>query len=931
VKPWFNKDGESIKTGEEWEEASMRESRGLNKFASWVAGYDIFISYRHAEAHDYAQSLERILESRGLMVFRDESEEDSGVSLNTFIKRACAARALIVVATPNVYESSNVLAELSGYLENRIGKWYRRPFSRVISVNVNQALSNAPSEPGEWRRLSDFVYEPENLEAVSSGNPSPQLVERLSRASSFMRSWRRFVLVMATVVLAIFLSIAGGSVYLRSVVHALTLNKVALSVAQGESTRLQQSNQLLNGENDALKTSTISLRNESTALTNANTILTGQNKDLKSQTTQLQSKADRLTSESTMLQTRIAAQKRLAEDPLVAYRLAQAAYALTPDHDNRKLILSALSKIDLFYGYEKNGYAIEDFKEPFILLGRQEKQRAPKEFLVFNMTTRKVQAASPKGDHAWIVPLEKSWRLITANFRSDSTVSDSTVYELWDENGNVLGEAANENSILFIEFLTPAKVSIPVRKEAKTLVWDLIKNTRQTVDIVSDESNRYVREIPLSMRKDGISAGSYRSGLVLMNLSGKIEEASYTAASFDPLFSTARWSSDDRYLALNYTETKRLGVWDPLVNFFIWLDAKGWIAECYSWSHKGHLLAFGGRTENQTDVTVELVDAGAPEQSRRVIYRGEVPIRAITFVPGDEQLAISDRNGNIFIVQISTGQLLGKGHQEGVNQLFSTQAELYSSGVNEFRAWSISPSPGKHWLFQSSADRTYSATGAADPSWKWLAVPYVNGQNGGGIELRNITSGETKLLPSSSRQYTMSLKFSDDGRWLVWETRDNLRVYETSSWVYRDFQLQEKDGQFISLSLQGETAYAHVLGRGWMDDTSKEYDYVIKLNENPLRVADTIRRKENTERSDKTPLLRDMEGWESGTLYKYQSYGVFSAPASGWAVSVKCRDEALGAQDCDVQFVPIDLNKTMNVYDVLLWKPTNRELKDWLR
>ena len=81
-------------------------SRILGKVAASIGGYDIFISYRHASAQAYAVELERRLESRGLMVFRDESEEDAGSSLETFVKRACAARTFVILVTDDVYYSS---------------------------------------------------------------------------------------------------------------------------------------------------------------------------------------------------------------------------------------------------------------------------------------------------------------------------------------------------------------------------------------------------------------------------------------------------------------------------------------------------------------------------------------------------------------------------------------------------------------------------------------------------------------------------------------------------------------------------------------------------------------------------------------------------------------------------------------------------------
>lgn len=912
----------------------MRQSRGVNKVASWIAGYDVFISYRHTEAHNYAKALEQVLESKGLMVFRDESEEDAGVPLEIFIKRACAARALVVLATPTVFESSNVHAELSSYLSQRINKWYRRPFSRIISINVDQALSNAPSEPREWRRLSDFVYEPETLEAIGNAIPSKEVIERLSRASIFMRSWRLFISAMAALLIAVLLSIGGASLYLNSVVHALSLNKAELLSAQKESAGLKSSNQLLNDQNEGLKSSISSLQGESRKLTDSNTLLTGQNIDLRNQTSQLQQETNQLTLQSTMLQTRIAAQTRLAEDPILAYRLAEEAYKLKPDHDNRKLILSALSKIDLFYGFQTEGYSIEDLKEPFVLLSGRPKGSEEKEFLVFKMNTLAIQAAKITASHAWIVPIGETWRLLTLNFNG-SGADAIPVYQLKDGDGRTLGETIQGRGLSGPKFINNGKVSIDLYKDPRLLVWDLVNDSKQFVlrDTNSNEGTYFYQIYgALDTRSDGVSAGHYDNGLVLIDKDGKIKMESYTPVEFDPssFFSAAKWSPDDQYLALNYFDRKRLGIWNPLKKSFVWLDPDKWIVDSYAWSLNGHLLAFSGRTENDIDVTVEVVDASSAELSRKIIYKGNVPVAGMAFLPGDEQLAVGDRDGSILIIQISTGQVLETAYQKGVRRLFSTQNAFYSSSPDLFRVWSTKPAPSKHWLFESSKNRVYRAVGAADPSWNWLAVPFVDNKKTGGIELRKIVSGERRDLDVPDTE-SMSVQFSENGKWLVLETLSTLRIYDASSWAYHDFKLLQGDGQFFSLRIVADTLYAHVLGRDWMSNTSNEYDYIITLNGNQPTLTGRVHSKDKKDKPDGSLLLKQIEGWEFGNLYKYQSAGISSSPDSGWAYYVKCRDQPLGARDCDIQFLPMNLQRIMSLYDSLLWKPTDAELKAWVR
>jgi WD40 repeat protein len=279
----------------------MRESRGLNKVASWIGGYDIFISYRHADAHGYAKNLEQVLESKGLMVFRDESEEETGVALKTFSKRACKARALVVLATPTVFESDNVFAELSSYLSQRIDRWYRRPFSRIITINVEQTLSRAPAERPEWGRLKHFVYETETMEAINSATPSDKVIKSLRSASTFMRSWRRFILLLGASLLGILILIGGALFYLGSVLNELSVKRTELAAAQKESDVLRSTNQTLNNQNAGLTSSNQLLNNKNAGLTSENQVLTGQNVDLQASANSLREESRKLTNANTVL------------------------------------------------------------------------------------------------------------------------------------------------------------------------------------------------------------------------------------------------------------------------------------------------------------------------------------------------------------------------------------------------------------------------------------------------------------------------------------------------------------------------------------------------------------------------------------------------------------------------------------------------------
>lgn len=872
----------------------IKLNRVVSKVAAVFCGYDIFISYRHLDAHGYANELEKALEAKGLLVFRDESDEDVGTPLSVFIKRACAARTFVILVTPNVFKSSNVLDELSAYIKHRISKWHRKPFSRVISVNVDQALSTAPPE-SEWNRLADYVYVAETATAVAKAAPSTLVVDRLVRSSSFLRSWQLFSMATFAVATAILISIVSALIYLHSVLDRLSSTKVELVDTQ-------------------------------------NSLQTAQGK-----TKDLQDEATRLDAERYMLTVRNAAADQLTQDPLIAYRLAEKAFALKPDAINRKLLLQTLSNINLSYQLRKTGFSVEAMAEPFILL----KSDNVEEFSVFNMRTREIQGANVGGARGWIVPLGKRWRTLTLDWVGDG--ADATLtYGLFDHAGNQIGERVESGRLKQVRFLNEQKVMISLRNETKMLVWDLTEDQRQLVELESTDvlGGGYFRGIygALDTRADGCSAVHDRDGLVLLDNDGNIKPDSYTQVSFDPssFFSAARWSSDDQFLALNYFDRQRLGVWNPITASFHWLDPSGWVVDSYTWSLSGHLLAFSGHTENIVDATVEVVDAATPVDSRKILLSSGVPIRSLAFLPGDAKLAIADRDGGILMLEVANGQLIGRGKHPDVRALYGSKYGVYSSSKDDFRVWDGLPTPAKYWSFVSSGDRVYAALGTADSRWRWLAVPYREHAKDDAkdetnrIELRDVRTGESKDIPAPEG-VPMNIGFSLDSKWLVFQTTDRLWIYDTDEWNATRFSLIEGDRQFFDLRFDGEMVYAQVLGANDVNKSSGTLDYIFKFgNQGPVldkRVSST---GDEAHKDSDEELGDKIDGWKLDSMHRYRSAGLRAVVPAGWAYYVRCRDQALGARDCDVQFIPTDIDRLTSLYDSILWKPTKQELETWV-
>ena len=88
-------------------------------------------------------------------------------------------------------------------------------------------------------------------------------------------------------------------------------------------------------------------------------------------------------------------------------------------------------------------------------------------------------------------------------------------------------------------------------------------------------------------------------------------------------------------------------------------------------------------------------------------------------------------------------------------------------------------------------------------------------------------------------------------------------------------------------------------------------------------------RRNTPDDEQEVDLNEKTSGWNVGTLYRYKAGGLNAIAGTGWAYYAKCRDQPLGAQDCDIQFVPTDLDKLIRLYDPLLWKPSFHELEKW--
>lgn len=903
--------------------ARIFEHRTLAKLVALTTRYDVFISYRHADAHRYAVALESALKAKGLLVFRDESEEDAGASLDTFVKRACASRSFVILVTRETYASGNVLAELSAYLDRRIQPWLHRPFSKVIPINFGGALSAAPVEPFEWSQLVNHVYLNEDSSALNEGRPADAVVERIARSAAFTRSWFWFSFLSGLVAAAVIIAVGAASAFLGQTLGQLADASNSLGA---QEVQLMASKYEAGALSSEIATAKQELEQVGTKLTELN----GKLADASVANEALRRDTERLAEQREVLEMRAAALVWIGRDPLIAYRLAEAAYVRVPDPDNRKLLLQAVSMLDLLYQDRIVGYSAEAIAEPYVLLRASDERNSA--LLVYDMRNGRRVTAPFRADQAWIVPEgEDSWRFLAKEWYG-AGVDAVPRYRLLDSAGSTLGDVVTSRAMTAPRFLSPGEVVIE-EDTRSSLRWNLLTGAREThAPQDGDDGDGYFARIygPLDTRADGFSAAHNRNGLVLADADGRINPASYSDVEFDPsaFFSTARWAPDGAFLALDYFDRKRLGIWDPARPRFTWLDPEGWVVDAYAWSRAGHVLAFAGRTANQVDVTVETVRADSPEDTRTIIERSDVPIRAVAFIPDDRRIVIADRDGQLRLLDATSGAVLGRGLHHRLDRLFGSRYGVYSSGSDDFRVWNTASSPAAAWTFASTAARTYGAIGAADARWSWLAVPYHD-QDTAGVELRDVRTGSSQDV-QAPRGGPMAVRLSPDARWLAAMSATELWVYDLNTWMRYEFPLLAGDHQYFTLVLTDNDLRARVLGTRYWDDSKNQLDYVVKLDPTPTFVERSTAFGPD-ESGEPVDLASRIAGWNLGNLYRYRSAGTREVASSGWAYSAKCRDQALGARDCDVQFVPLDIPRLLALYDGLTWRPDRAELRDLAR
>jgi len=171
----------------------------LSRLSSLLFGFDFFISYRRQDAAQYAEALNASLSAKGFVCFLDRDHTVGGVELTPALRRSLRrSRALVVLLTPGVVDSSWVEQEIASFVDRG---------DRLVPISVDGFLSReiAVESFAQLKRLS---WIEETAGAVKAGIPSDHVVPDI-RKNYDRRRVRTYARLLGLALLAGLL--VGGS------------------------------------------------------------------------------------------------------------------------------------------------------------------------------------------------------------------------------------------------------------------------------------------------------------------------------------------------------------------------------------------------------------------------------------------------------------------------------------------------------------------------------------------------------------------------------------------------------------------------------------------------------------------------------------------------------------------------------------------------
>lgn len=605
---------------------------------------------------------------------------------------------------------------------------------------------------------------------------------------------------------------------------------------------------------------------------------------------------------------RLEAQKLLANDPVRAFRLAEAAEDMHHDSDNDSLLRDAMSAWEVPYRDELTNCTIDDVigVEALVRCGPVS---TPHLEIYDAAAGRRRALAIPAGREASLVGEETTRRILVEYEVGDgsSGTDHRRRYQLYGTDGGAIGAPLSEP---WTERRAPCSRALAVIHESATraIRWDLAHDTRTPVEIpicsrVNNSALPPACKLPRSAivpRCGGIGVYRIEFGDELPDVPGMGPATAEEVGGFRFGVWRIEWSADGDAIALlapdERSDADLLRVdFDPSTSAAT-VSITGVTA--FAWSPSGHELVYarpGGAA------AFELYFIDSDHQETVVTFDGIV--RGLAFSPdakkiavlGDVDTAVIDRVGAV----VARLRHPGASSVHWLGDRILTAREQDAGG--EVRVWSLA-TERLRWRFES-ATQTYSECAAGDPRSRWLAVQQTGLDGHRSVMLHALAGGADRVLAVSSSNCN-ELSFTPDGEWLLLLADEGTTIWSTRTWVSQVVLAPDPEKKFAFATGVDATVWLVLAGDG------QRFPQRLDLSRWP-----TVTMRAEADFDGPTPLCQPSDQSTSGWHYWFgedrgSTFLTMRCGASPWTVRTACASDR-----CVHEFIPLDLQVARRLLD----------------
>lgn len=199
--------------------------------------YDVFLSYSHADAREYAVSLKRQLDTLDFTCFLDKEESPAGLSLDPTLTRALKRSAtLVLLATEQALTSAYVAQEVERFMAT--GRM-------IIPINIRDTLGkNGGESLGQrpWNVISQntVIWIDEKDDAFTNNHPSPDVADGIERHFKYTRRNVRVRAEMVSTAALVLLAALGAGFVIKGQAAEVSRQSTLAEAAKTETEKQQR-------------------------------------------------------------------------------------------------------------------------------------------------------------------------------------------------------------------------------------------------------------------------------------------------------------------------------------------------------------------------------------------------------------------------------------------------------------------------------------------------------------------------------------------------------------------------------------------------------------------------------------------------------------------------------------------------------------------